>query len=396
MNARNSKWMIAVAVAALGSTACNPYPAENTSAPRIDRVLALGSGGPLVVDSPGPFVIPDVNLGTPNPKFATSLTTTVLAGQWKGLSLVVQFNKPMDGLSIQSAPTMNADGSTNASACTPAAGLTITPAAPGGPGGPVYFTCYYPSTPDTTSGSQLVLHRGVSYSSPGSPPTGTFTPTGNDPRSSVFPGGVDYRITGTVRDLQGNPLAIDATFSVEVVKPATGPTVATGATAGSVDLSWAAVLNAASYTVQRAPNAAGAPGTYSTLATGVTALTYTDAAALATGAWYRIVATGLNGTVSAPGPASSYMVQAAPALAAAAGPSVTVTWAPATGATAFDVERAPDVAGAPGTFAAVATGLTASPYTDTTVSAATTYWYRIVATGNGATDVSPASTLAVP
>ena len=42
MNARMSKWMIAAAVVALGSVACDPYPKENTSAPRVDRVLALG------------------------------------------------------------------------------------------------------------------------------------------------------------------------------------------------------------------------------------------------------------------------------------------------------------------------------------------------------------------
>ncbi len=285
MNARNSKWMIAVAVAALGAVACNPYPAENTAAPRVDRVLAMGSGGPLVVENPGPYVMNNVQVGTPDP-------TT---GIWGGLAFLVQFNKPMDGLTIQSYPNVDPSGNPwppvgtpgavepfRTHECYPPANLTITPAGPVG----TYYTCYYPSTPDTTSGSQLLFQT----------VPGTSRTSG-----SSFTGGVDYHITGTVKDLQGNPLAIDATFKVAVTPPA-APTLTPST--GSVAVAWTAVLNATSYDVQRAPNVpAGTPpvnasGTYANVATGLTAVTYTDTP-VATGTyWYRIVAHGANGTVS--------------------------------------------------------------------------------------------------
>lgn len=260
MNARMSKWMIAVAVVALGSAACNPYPKENTSPPRIDRVLAIGDSV-VDVEAPGPFVLN--------------------VGEWGSLAFVVQFNKPMDGLTIQSAPTVNPDGTINASACTPAAGITITPAG-------TYYTCYYPSTPDTTSGSQLILQT-VS----GTKRTAT----------SFFNGGVDYHLTGTVKDLQGNPLSIDATFKVAVGAPAAP---ALTPSAGSVVVDWTAVTNATSYDVQRAPDVAGASGTYASVATGLTVLTYTDTVAAGT-YWYRIVAHGANAT-STPGLEASVVV----------------------------------------------------------------------------------------
>lgn len=265
MNARMSKWMIAVAVAALGSVACDPYPKENTSAPRVDRVLAVGDSV-VDVEFPGPYVL-DV-------------------GEWGSLAFIVQFNKPMDGLSIQSEPTTKSDGTANTSihVCDPAAGLTITPAGPVG----TYYTCYYPSTPDTTSGSQLILQT-----VPGSSRTS----------GSFFPGGVDYHLTGTVKDLQGNPLAIDATFRVAVgaaAAPALTPS------AGSVVVDWTAVTNATTYDVQRAPDVTGAAGTYADVATGLTALTYTDTVAAGT-YWYRIVSHGGNGT-STPGLEASVVV----------------------------------------------------------------------------------------
>ncbi len=271
MNARMSKWMIAAAVVALGSTACNPYPKENTAAPRVDRVLAIGDSV-VDVEAPGPFV--------------------VNVGEWGSLAFIVQFNKPMNALSIQSYPNLDPSGNSWPTTgpepvadhvCYPPANLTITPAGPAG----TYYTCYYPSTPDTTSGSQLILQT---------------VPGTSQTSGSFFPGGVDYHLTGTVEDLQGTPLAIDATFKVAIGAPA-APVLTPSA--GSVVVDWTAVANATSYDVQRAPNVpAGTPlvdaaGTYAAVATGLTALTYTDTVAAGT-YWYRIVAHGANGT-STPG-----------------------------------------------------------------------------------------------
>ncbi len=70
--------------------------------------------------------------------------------------------------------------------------------------------------------------------------------------------------------------------------------------------------------------------------------------------------------------------------------SVTVNWAPITGATVtgWFVERAPDIGGIPGTFTSVLVDAVGNPipvpatptnYTDNTVVANTIYWYRVTA-----------------
>jgi hypothetical protein len=74
---------------------------------------------------------------------------------------------------------------------------------------------------------------------------------------------------------------------------------------------------------------------------------------------------------------------AAPTFSAIAQTSVTVGWVAVTGATGYDLQRAPDVAGAPGTFSTYQVGLTGTSYTDTSVLPATTYWYRILPTVGG-------------
>jgi hypothetical protein len=57
--------------------------------------------------------------------------------------------------------------------------------------------------------------------------------------------------------------------------------------------------------------------------------------------------------------------------------SVTVAWSPATRAATYQVQRAPDRAGSPGSFATVASSVTGTSFTDAGLSPATTYWYRV-------------------
>lgn len=65
--------------------------------------------------------------------------------------------------------------------------------------------------------------------------------------------------------------------------------------------------------------------------------------------------------------------------------SISVTWtAPTNGASSYRVERAPDSGGLPGTWEEKAAGVS-SPWTDSTVTCGTTYWYRVRGT-NGAGD----------
>ncbi|MFZ2970940.1 MAG: IPT/TIG domain-containing protein, partial [Minisyncoccia bacterium] len=68
--------------------------------------------------------------------------------------------------------------------------------------------------------------------------------------------------------------------------------------------------------------------------------------------------------------------------------NIGVNWtAPLGGASSYSVERAPDLAGSPGSWSVVAPSMASSPWSDNTVSCDTTYWYKISganATGDGA------------
>jgi phosphodiesterase/alkaline phosphatase D-like protein len=67
------------------------------------------------------------------------------------------------------------------------------------------------------------------------------------------------------------------------------------------------------------------------------------------------------------------------------GTGLRVNWTAATGADGYKVERAPDVAGAPGTWAQAASGVTVLHFDDGGLTANTSYWYRVRGT-NGAGD----------
>ncbi len=86
----------------------------------------------------------------------------------------------------------------------------------------------------------------------------------------------------------------------------------------------------------------------------------------------------------------------APAVEGVTPTGAVVTWtADGIGATAYTVERAPNVVNAdgddePGTFAPIATGLgpTVASFTDTGLTAETKYWYQVIATNGTVTATS--------
>jgi len=83
-----------------------------------------------------------------------------------------------------------------------------------------------------------------------------------------------------------------------------------------------------------------------------------------------------------------------PTFSNIAATSLRVNWtAPTGGAANYKVERAPDVSGAPGTFAEIASGVTALFYDDSGLSPNTSYWYRV--RGTNSTGDGPYSSNAV-
>jgi hypothetical protein len=171
----------------------------------------------------------------------------------------------------------------------------------GTPGGP--FTFSY-NTP------------GSSYSYAANTTTGTFPQSEAAFAADLTPGTV---ITS------GYNTAGPSTFTVTVNPPAspTGLTAAYSATAGGNVLNWTAPAqpSVASYTVSRATVTGGVVGAYSNIATGITALTYTDTTGTAGLTYsYEVTAVGATGTGGADGnSAASVPAQASvPAAAFAA------------------------------------------------------------------------------
>lgn len=167
------------------------------------------------------------------------------------------------------------------------------------------------------------------------------------------------------------------------VTPVTVPASPAGvqAVAGNsqVALNWSASAGAVSYTVKRA-EVSGGP--YTTVATGINGLTYTNTG-LTNGKTYYYVVTAVNTAGESPAsvqvsgmPQAASTVPGALTLSGTAGNNQSVlSWTAASGASSYTVQRA----AAGGTYADVATGLTVLNYSDTTALNGTSYSYRVVA-----------------
>ena len=169
----------------------------------------------------------------------------------------------------------------------------------------------------------------------------------------------------------------------DLLTPAvTPPPVPTGVTASAgnalVILSWGASTGATSYKVKRS-TVSGGP--YTIVAASVTNTTYTDAS-VSNGTVYYYVVSAVN---TAGESANSTQVQAQPVLfpSVPTGLSpipgnnqVILSWNVSPGATSYKVKRS-IVRGGPYTI--VASGVTNTTYTDTSVSNGTTYYYVVSA-----------------
>ncbi len=393
-----TKWILA-ALTAVAASGCDPFQEAVKGPPAV-----MSAGFTSVQDGTGydglpttPGVVPVVDNPTPVPSTCMA-TGAIFAGDTGGSDptgfIFVKFNKLLDGYSIQTSPTD----------CTPAAalGLSVT-STKALPADTQWYACYNPQAPSPNEGASIIVFLGpcsgpasATCTAPSPPPTGWDgalpIPTDGDVVTTL-------RATGTVHDQSGAPASFDVTVGVKPDPGTPGAldfsNITSTATNTDYDIGWAASQCAAAtatYTIQRAPDNAGAPGTFADLATGLTALTYHDSVALNAIFWYRVRAVGTDGpsrwtAARTPKPAAP----SAPTFANWTATSVDVNWKTTSSAVTYNVQRAPDVSNAPGTFADIpgATGLTGLTYTDSTLTASTKYWYRIVAvnpygTTNGA------------
>lgn len=176
------------------------------------------------------------------------------------------------------------------------------------------------------------------------------------------------------------------------------PAVPTGVTAvagdGQITLNWQTSSGATSYAVKRATTSGGP---YTEVASGLTATTLTDTNVVNDTTYYYVVA-AVNSIGSSANSAeaiatpqeSTEEVPAAPSgLTATAGAGqVTLSWGASSGASSYAVKRA---TASSGPYTVIASGLTGTTYSDTSVTNGTTYYY-VVTASNSAGESGPSAT----
>ncbi len=164
---------------------------------------------------------------------------------------------------------------------------------------------------------------------------------------------------------------------------------------GSAGLSWSAVTGAAQYMIKRAT---GTGGPYTAVGTS-TGTNYSDSG-LTNGTTYYYVVSALNTNGES---GNSNEVEVTPllgpptsptGLAAVAGNgSVNLSWTASYQATGYNVKRSTSSAGP---FTAIAEGIAATSFTDSSVANGTTYFYLVTALGPGGESGNSAVVTATP
>jgi fibronectin type 3 domain-containing protein len=217
----------------------------------------------------------------------------------------------------------------------------------------------------------------------------SFTDTG-------LTNGTTYYYVVSASNLGGESPNSAETSATPLAPPAVPEGLAAIADDATVALAWSAASGADSYQVKRA-TAPGGP--YTTLASGVTGLTYTDNA-VTNGTTYYYVISGVNPVAESANSAEVSAlplppVPAAPAtLTATPGNStVALAWSAAEGADSYNVKRATNSGGP---YATLASGLTSTSYNDTSAVNETTYYYLVTATNLGGESESSPEVSATP
>ncbi|MGO8671341.1 MAG: malectin domain-containing carbohydrate-binding protein [Capsulimonadaceae bacterium] len=202
-------------------------------------------------------------------------------------------------------------------------------------------------------------------------------------------------LTTVIDNAQINGIEIDSTTG-------SAPSAPTGltATGGNVQvlLSWTASSGATSYNVYRGTASGGESAT--AIATGVTAATYTDTNVTnGTAYYYKAAAVNSYGTSAQSAEASATPQASVPAaptgLTATAGNAqIALSWTASSGATSYNVYRGTASGGESAT--AIATGITASSYTNTGLTNGTPYYYKVAALNASGTSALSTEATATP
>jgi alpha-tubulin suppressor-like RCC1 family protein/fibronectin type 3 domain-containing protein len=181
-------------------------------------------------------------------------------------------------------------------------------------------------------------------------------------------------------------------LALVVVPNAPSGLTATTASTNQINLAWTNNGSADGFNIQRAPDNNGSPGTWAQIATVASNVTTDSDTGLtpSTTYWYQVQAFNACGvspfsnqahTSTVPPPSAPTGLTATPLSAS----QISVSWTDnVNDRTGFAIEQAPDSAGSPGSWAQIATvNSNVTTYTNASLTATTTYWYRVRAFNPG-------------
>jgi autotransporter-associated beta strand protein len=184
----------------------------------------------------------------------------------------------------------------------------------------------------------------------------------------------DYRISALNADGLSSYASVSA--SVPDAAPPAPNGLAGSATYASVNLTWNAVPQAASYRVKRSDTSGGP---YTTIASGLTGAAYADATFTPGATHYYVVSavsgSGLLEADSIEISVTSLLLLPPTGLTVTPGYAVnSLAWTAATGADSYQILRATSAAGP---FEAIASGVTSTTWQDSGLVTGTVYFYQI-------------------
>ncbi|MDR3634849.1 MAG: fibronectin type III domain-containing protein [Isosphaeraceae bacterium] len=233
-------------------------------------------------------------------------------------------------------------------------------------------------------------NNGSTWTTAGTVGTGmtTFTDTGLSESTSYT-----YRVTATNPTGSSAPSTTQAATTLPAAPTGLSAVVVSG---GQINLSWTNHSTAASYyIVQQSPN--GSTGWVQIANAGGNACTVTGSFSSSTTYYFRVAAYAFTGGTSAY-VSTSTTTPAFPgqptliSVTAQSNTSVLLTWSDVAGETGFRVDRSSDGGTTWTTAGTVGTSITS--FTDTGLTEATSYAYRVTAT-NAAASSAPSATRSV-
>jgi formylglycine-generating enzyme required for sulfatase activity len=217
-------------------------------------------------------------------------------------------------------------------------------------------------------------------------PTGTFTYLGTGTPiyfdTTSPPAGTYYYYRVVTLTSGGRSGLSSAYGSLSPLSAPTGVSASFQSSNNSVSVSWNSVSGATSYKVYRSTSASAQ---YSVIATAVSSTFYTDLSVSPNTTYYYKVS-ALKGTLesaqssnSAPVTTSAFSLSAPTGVSASfqsSNNSVSVSWNSVSGATGYKVHRSTS---ASAQYSVIATAVSSTSYTDSSVSLNTTYYYKVSA-----------------